>query len=238
MPTYAGECVCREGVLDTYLIIIYSDMRCQRILKWAPNVVRHTGIRNPIVSGRIPALLGCKLSAYPAKQTGDLLSPCFGYPELRSSSSRVPGSQWSYWDPWPSEPSAGSVPFTLHRKVRVTYLYPQVQLWGIGHRASVLANSSHLPPSKADRATGRLQGQGQFARLRPHSLLPCDSALSSFSAYGPRLLASERCWWLEPGLKVHQGQLQGMAVSVVTSHFTNWGEFVGEDGECLCTPTD
>lgn len=40
-----------SGALD--LIIIYSDTRYQRILEQALNVVRYTGIRNPIVSRRI-----------------------------------------------------------------------------------------------------------------------------------------------------------------------------------------
>lgn len=66
--------MCGEE-LYTYLINIYHDMRYQRILEWAPKVVRHTEIRNPLVSRRILVLLGCKLNVYPDKQTGNFSFP-------------------------------------------------------------------------------------------------------------------------------------------------------------------
>lgn len=101
--------MCVSGAL--HLISIYSDTRYQRILEQALNVVRYIGIRNPIVSRRILTLLGCKLNAYPGQAIKDSFSPpaqpmgCFsGYPELRPSSSRVPGSTWSSWATWQSAP--------------------------------------------------------------------------------------------------------------------------------------
>lgn len=65
LPIHAGE--LRE--LPTYLIIIYSDARCQRILEGAPNVVRHTGIRNPIVSRSILEFPGLQIKCI-LHQTG------------------------------------------------------------------------------------------------------------------------------------------------------------------------
>lgn len=38
-------CMC-GGEFYTYLLIIYRDMRYQRILEWAPNVVRHIERKN------------------------------------------------------------------------------------------------------------------------------------------------------------------------------------------------
>lgn len=45
--------------------------------------------------------------------------------------------------------------------------------------------------------------------------------------------------WLDPGLKVPQGQQEGVGFFAVVSHFTPLvGKAWGEDGKCLYTPTD
>lgn len=158
---------------------------------------------------------------------------CSGDPELRPSSSRVPGSPGSSSSQNQDKADrTGCVSFALVRKTRVTYLYPQVNFeasitepgfWQIRHPIHHPQRLVKLEVAFKDRG----------------SLLDQDPkrALSSPSIYRPRFLAGKRCWVAGPGLRVHQGQPWGVVAFAVTSHFTPLsGEGLGEDGKCLHTP--